>query len=121
MNEVTVLKLKNGETLIAGVRQADDNTYWLDDPIQVVPVQVTHEGIQGETFLLKPWIGISNDKSFLLSAREVLTTCSLKETLLNQYRSYVGVEPEPAPEEKDTLDEMDLLQSRILRSRGLLN
>lgn len=119
MTDVTVLKLKNGETLIAGVRRADDNMFWLDDPIAVVPVPVMHEGIQGETFLLKPWIGISNDKSFLLSAREVLTTCSLKENLLQQYRSYVGTEPEPS--EHETLDEMDMLQSRILRSRGLLN
>jgi hypothetical protein len=119
MNDVTVLKLKNGETLIAGVRQADDQTFWIDDPIAVIPVPVVHNGVNGETFLLKPWIGISNDKSFLLSAKEVLTTCSLKENLLEQYRTYVGIEPEP--EETDTLDEMDLLQSRILRSRGLLN
>lgn len=119
MNEVTVLKLKNGETLIAGVRQAEDNMFWIDDPIQVVPIQVTHEGIQGETFLLKPWIGISNDKSFLLSAREILTTCSLKENLREQYLSYVGVAP--PVEENDSFDELDMLQSRILRSRGLLN
>lgn len=119
MTEVAVLKLKNGETLIAGVRSADENTYWLDDPIQVVPVPVVQSGVNGETFLLKPWIGISNDKSFLLSAREVLTTCTLKENLLEQYRSYVGIEP--PVEENDTFDELDMLQSRILRSRGLLN
>jgi len=119
MTDVTVLKLKNGETLIAGVRQVEDNMFWIDDPIQVVPVQVTHEGIQGETFLLKPWIGISSDKSFLLSAREVLTTCSLKENLLEQYRSYIGVTP--PIEEPDSYDELALLQSRILRSRNLLN
>ena len=119
MTDVTVIRLKNGETLIAGVRQADDNTFWLDDPISVVSIQVTHEGMNGETFLLKPWIGISNDKSFLLSAREILTTCSLKESLLEQYRSYVGITP--PVDDNDPLDEMDLLQSRILRSRGLLN
>ena len=119
MNEVTVLKLKNGETLIAGVRQAEDNMFWIDDPIQVVPMQVTQDGIQGETFLLKPWIGISSDKSFLLSAREILTTCSLKENLLEQYRSYVGVAP--PVQEQDSYDELELLQSRILRSRNLLN
>ena len=44
MTDVTVIKLKNGETLIAGVRQAEDNMFWIDDPIQVVPVQVTHDG-----------------------------------------------------------------------------
>ena len=67
MTDVTVLRLKNGETLIASVRLADPNNYWLDDPIAVIAVQVNHDGVNGETFLLKPWIGISPDKSFLLS------------------------------------------------------
>lgn len=118
---VTVLRLKNGETLIAGVRPADSNNYWVDDPISVIAVQVTHEGINGETFLLKPWIGISPDKSFLLSAREILTSGSLKENLLQQYLMYIGNEtPEPLEEIED-FDEMEMLQARILRSKGLLN
>ena len=117
MSEVTVLRLKNGETLIASVRLADPNNYWLDDPIAVIAVQVTHEGINGETFLLKPWIGISPDKSFLLSAKEILTSCSLKENLLQQYLSYTGNYPEPI----EDFDEMEMLQARILRSKGLLN
>ena len=54
MTDVTVLRLKNGETLIAGVRQEENNMCWVDDPIQVVPIQITHEGVNGETFLLKP-------------------------------------------------------------------
>ena len=120
MTDVTVLRLKNGETLIAGVRQEENNMFWIDDPIQVVPIQVTHDGIQGETFLLKPWIGISPDKSFLLSAKEILTSCSLKENLLQQYLSYTGNYPEPVEDIED-FDEMEMLQARILRSKGLLN
>ena len=121
MTDVTVLRLKNGETLIAGVRQADSNNYWVDDPIAVIAVQVTHEGINGETFLLKPWIGISPDKSFLLSAGEILTSGSLKENLLQQYLMYIGNDtPEPI-DDIDDFDEMEMLQARILRSKGLLN
>jgi hypothetical protein len=120
MTEVTVLRLKNGETLIAGVRLAADNNYWLDDPIAVIAVQVNHDGVNGETFLLKPWIGISPDKSFLLSAKEILTSCSLKENLLQQYLSYTGNYPEPVEDIED-FDEMEMLQARILRSKGLLN
>jgi hypothetical protein len=124
MTDVTVLRLKSGETLIAGVRLADDNNYWLDDPIAVIAVQVNHDGVNGETFLLKPWIGISPDKSFLLSAKEILTSCSLKENLLQQYLSYTGNYPEPYPEPVEDIedfDEMEMLQARILRSKGLLN
>lgn len=121
MTDVTVLRLKNGETLIAGVRQEENNMCWIDDPIQVVPIQVTHDGIQGETFLLKPWIGISKDKSFLLNTGEILTSGSLKESLLQQYLMYIGNDT-PAPiEEDEDFDEMEMLQARILRSKGLLN
>jgi hypothetical protein len=117
---VTVLRLKNGETLIASVRLADPNNYWLDDPIAVIAVQVNHDGVNGETFLLKPWIGISPDKSFILNAKEILTSCSLKENLLQQYLSYTGKFPEPVEDIED-FDEMEMLQARILRSKGLLN
>jgi hypothetical protein len=120
MSEVTVLRLKNGETLIASVRLADPNNYWLDDPIAVIAVQVNRDGVNGETFLLKPWIGISPDKSFLLSAKEILTSCSLKENLLQQYLSYTGNYPEPI-EDIEELNEIEILQSRILRSKRLLN
>ena len=118
---VTVLRLKNGETLIASVRLADPNNYWLDDPIAVIAVQVTHEGINGETFLLKPWIGISPDKSFLLNAGEILTSGSLKESLLQQYLMYIGNDTAEPVDDIEDFDEMEMLQARILRSKGLLN
>lgn len=122
MTDITVLRLKNGETLIAGVRQADPNNYWVDDPISVIAIQVNQDGINGETFLLKPWIGISSDKSFLLSASEILTSCSLKEDLLQQYLIYSGNEQsQPLEENLNDFDEMEMLQARILRSKGLLN
>jgi hypothetical protein len=121
MTDVTVLRLKNGETLIAGVRQADDNNYWVDDPIAVIAVQVNHDGVNGETFLLKPWIGISPDKSFLLSAKEILTSCSLKENLLQQYLMYIGNDTAEPVNDIEDFDEIEMLQARILRSKGLLN
>lgn len=118
---VSVLRLKNGEMIIAGVRATEDNNMlWLDDPIAVVPIPVTQNGMNGETFLLKPWMGIASDKSFMLSIREVLTTGTLKENLLEQYRMYVGESPAVA-ESEESCDELEMLEARILRSKGLLN
>jgi hypothetical protein len=121
MKNVTVLRLKNGDTLIAGVRTTEEGEMlWLDDPIAVIPVPVVQGGVNGETFLLKPWIGIAEDKSFLLSVREVLTTGTLKDHLLEQYKMYVGHDP-IAAEPEEEYDELEMLQARILRSRNLLN
>lgn len=117
MSDVSVLKLKNGETIIAVVRPADNSMVWVDDPIAVIPVPVQQNGVNGETFLLKPWIGISGDTSFLISGKEVLTTCSLKQNLVEQYNAYVG----KLPDIEESVDELEMLQARILRSRGLLN
>jgi hypothetical protein len=56
-----------------------------------------------------------------LSAGEILTSGSLKENLLQQYLMYIGNDsPEPI-EDIDEFDEMEMLQARILRSKGLLN
>ena len=124
MNEVKVLRLRNGELLIATVRQDEytpSKKCWLDDPIAAVAIPVVHGDLQGETFVLKPWMGISSDTSFLLSIEEILTMGNLKDSLMEQYANYVAKEEAPQAEEPEELDELDMLQSRILRSRGLLN
>lgn len=117
MTQPSVIKLKNGEMIIASIQQNED-VLLLNNPIAIVPVPVMQGNVAGETFVMKPWIGISNDVDYLISLDEVLTTCSLKENLLEQYNKYVGI---PTPEIEEPADELEMLQARILRSRGLLN
>ena len=122
MEPPKVIKFKNGDLVIASIRDSESNElFWMDNPISVVPYPVIQEDVVGETFLLKPWIGITTEKSFLLPKSEIITVCLLRENLLEQYQKYVSGEVKLPEETEEANVEMDLLHSRLLRSRNLLN
>lgn len=122
METPKVIKFKNGDLVIATIRDSDSNElFWMDNPIAVVPYPVMQEDVVGETFLLKPWIGITTEKSFLLPKSEIITVCLLRENLLEQYQKYISGEMKLPEETEEANVELDLLHSRLLRSRNLLN
>lgn len=122
METPKVLKFKNGDLVIASIRDSDTNElFWMDNPIAVVPYPVMQEDIVGETFLLKPWIGITTEKTFLIPKSEIITVCLLRENLLEQYERYISGEVK-LPEESDEANlDLEVLHSQLLRSRNLLN
>lgn len=122
MENPKVIKFKNGDLVIATIRDSDSNElFWMDNPIAVVPYPVIQEDVVGETFLLKPWIGITTEKNFLLPKSEIITVCLLKESLLEQYEKYIAGEMKLPEDTEEANVDLDLLHSRLLRSRNLLN
>ena len=122
METPKVLKFKNGDLVIASIRDSDTNElFWMDNPISVVPYPVIQEDIVGETFLLKPWIGISTEKTFLIPKSEIITVCVLRENLLAQYERYISGEVKLPEETEETNMDMEMFHSQLLRSRNLLN
>lgn len=122
METPKVIKFKNGDLVIASIRDSDSNElFWMDNPIAVVPYPIIQEDVVGESFLLKPWIGITTEKIFLIPKSEVITVCLLRENLLEQYQRYIAGELKLPEEPEEANVELDLLHSRLLRSRNLLN
>jgi hypothetical protein len=122
METPKVLKFKNGDLVIATIRDSDTNElFWIDNPIAVIPYPVIQENVVGETFLLKPWIGITTEKTFLIPKSEIITVCVLRENLLAQYERYISGEVKLPEETQETNVDMEMLHSRLLRSRNLLN
>ena len=122
METPKVLKFKNGDLVIASIRDSDTNAlFWLDNPVAVIPYPVFQEDVVGETFLLKPWIGITTEKTFLIPKSEIITICLLRENLLAKYERYISGEVKFPEETQEENTEMDMLHSRLLRSRNLLN
>jgi len=122
METPKVLKFKNGDLVIATIRDSDTNElFWMDNPIAVIPYPVIQEDVMGETFLLKPWIGITTEKIFLIPKSEIITVCVLRENLLAQYERYISGEVKLPEETQETNIDMEMLHSRLLRSRNLLN
>ena len=122
METPKVLKFKNGDLVIATIRDSEANElFWMDNPISVVPYPVIQEDIVGETFVLKPWIGITTEKTFLIPKSEIITVCLIRENLLEQYEKYIAGEVTLPEETEEANLELDMLHSRLLRSRNLLN
>ena len=122
METPKVLKFKNGDLVIASIRDSDTNElFWMDNPVAVIPYPVFQEDVVGETFLLKPWIGITTQKTFLIPKSEIITVCLLRENLLGNYERYISGEVKLPEETQEGNLDMELLHSRLLSSRNLLN
>ncbi len=125
METPKVIKLRTGELIIATLRdETQEGLVWLDNPISVMTQPVIREDMIGETFLLKPWIGISDEKSFLIRKTEIITVCLLKVSLLEQYRKYISGTPifDQEDEYSEDIDvELESIRAELLRSKNLLN
>ncbi len=125
METPKVIKLKCGDLIIATLRdESKEGLVWVENPISVVAHPVMHNEIMGETFLLKPWIGISDEKSFLIRKSEIITVCTLRLSLLEQYKKYISGSPTFESEEEYTEDldvELETIRAGLLRDKNLLN
>jgi len=79
-------------TMAHDVRSAASETHIsMNTPVQVIPHQETRRNGQiiGESFLLRPWIGLSDSEEFTISTDIILTIGNLKNEVKQQYVSYV--------------------------------
>ncbi|NBO71445.1 hypothetical protein EBV26_13350 [bacterium] len=120
--EPKVIKFNNGELVIGTLRSNNEESLWIENPIAVVPYPVMQNDMMGETFLLKPWIGISDEKTFLIPTSEIVTICTLRKNLLEQYNRYIA---NPTPPEEDPPEDLDMdletIRAAMLRDKNLLN
>jgi hypothetical protein len=109
-----IVKLKTGEiilcTMVHDVRSLAAETHLkMNIPVQVIPHQETRRGGQviGESFILRPWIGLSDSEEFTISTDIVLTIGSLKREVRQQYINYVEqtVETQRRQEEQQEREE----------------
>ena len=91
-----IVKLKTGETILCTMNNdirslASETHLQLTTPVQVIPHQESRRNGQvvGESFVLRPWIGLSDSEEFTISADIVLTIGSLKKEVRQQYVNYI--------------------------------
>ena len=120
MNDIKVLKFRNGDLVIGKTVECEDNMIEITDPVAVVAIPILQETMQGETFLLKPWIGICSNNMFVIPMDAILTVGELKLPLLEQYNKYVdtGFTPASSDEEETSFEQFT---ATVLRRRNLLN
>ena len=91
-----IVKLKTGETILctmdADVKSISSTSYLLiNEPVQVIPHKETRKGrhIVGESFLMRPWIGLSDSEEFTVSVDVVMTIGNVKSEVKRQYVDYL--------------------------------
>jgi hypothetical protein len=91
-----IIKLKTGELILCAMASdvksvAGESHICLIEPVQIIPQQQQrHKGqVIGETFILRPWIGMSDSDEFIISTDIVLTIGDLKRDVRQQYVNYI--------------------------------
>lgn len=91
-----IVKLKTGETILctmdADVTSVSSTSYLsINEPVQVIPHKETRKGrhVVGESFLMRPWIGLSDSEEFTVSVDVVMTIGNIKSEVKRQYVDYL--------------------------------
>jgi hypothetical protein len=91
-----LVKLKTGEIILCSMHNdinsvVGETHLCLVEPVQVVQQQQTKTNgqIVGETFVLRPWLGMSDSDEFVIATDIVLTIGNLKHEVKYQYINYV--------------------------------
>jgi len=91
-----IIKLKTGEMILCAMASdvksvATETHLSIIEPVQIIPQQQQrHKGqVIGETFILRPWIGMSDSDEFVISTDIVLTIGDLKRDVRQQYVNYI--------------------------------
>lgn len=92
-----VVRLKTGESILCSMDRdikspASETHLQLNVPVQVVPMKEMRKGnhVIGESFMLRPWMGLSDGEEFTISTDVVLTIGDLKKEVKQQYVNYIS-------------------------------
>jgi len=91
-----IVKLKTGENILCNMERdvkstAAETHLQMHVPVQVVPMKETRRGnhVIGESFMLRPWMGLSDGEDFVISTDVVMTIGDMKKEVRKQYVTYV--------------------------------
>ena len=87
-NNISILKLREGATIVAKVTYEGDK-YLVEHPIEMVAqASILKQGL-GEAINLKPWIAIAEEDVFTIERENVITVATLEEKFVSGYHNMV--------------------------------
>lgn len=110
-----ILKLKTGETILCKMNSTissitTQSHIEINDPVQVIPHKenVRQGQVLSESFLMRPWIGLSDSEDFILNVDIVLTIGNIKQDVKRQYVQYLqqAQETRDKHERSDAADDL---------------
>ena len=87
--EISIVKLMDGSTLVGKISYGDDVVN-IEHPIELVPqIMPTPQGVLGESINLRPWIAVSEEQTFSIERRNVITVAGLQANFVPGYHRMV--------------------------------
>ena len=87
--EISIIKLMDGSTLVGKISYGDDVVN-IEHPIELVPQLLpTPQGVLGESINLRPWIAVSEEQTFSIERRNVITVAGLQANFVPGYHRMV--------------------------------
>ncbi len=87
-NEIQILKLKDGSTIVGKVTLGPDSVE-IEHPIELVTQSVADSRGIGEQINLRPWIAISEEQIFTIERYNIITMSTLQKDFGDGYNRMV--------------------------------
>lgn len=124
-----IVRLKTGESILCSMSNNVKSLIGETHLSLTMPVQVIHQSesqqkgqVLGESFFLRPWIGLSDSEDFVISTDIILTIGDLRREVKNHYVSYIEQTMETQKKVKDAYERSDAADNLLKEvSGGKLN
>jgi len=96
------LKLSNGENIVCATDDDCQNlkskiSIHILDPVLVTPVRIPRGSQIAETYVLTPWISISDETVYEIPTQQIIVATDVKEHFRDNYKSFIEHTNEPKP------------------------
>lgn len=123
-----LFKLVNGENIVCSTDDDCSNlrsktSVFVCDPVLITPVRIPRGVRIVETYVMTPWISITDEKIFEIATDQILVATDVKEHFKENYISYVDDTNQQQLEETSKLEVsiQDMLQSALNRNKNESN
>lgn len=116
-----LLKLSNGESIVCATDDDCQNlnsktSIYICDPVLVTPFRMPRGMNIAETYVMTPWISISDESVFEVPTGQIIVAVDLKPTFKENYISFV--ESQNMPIESLKFSEKSGMLDHLLNSLG---
>lgn len=120
-----VVRLKTGESILCSMSNNVKSLIGETHLSLTMPVQVIHQNetqrkgqVLGESFFLRPWIGLSDSEDFVISTDIILTIGDLRLEVKNHYINYVEQTIETQKRTRDAIERSDAADNLLREAAG---
>jgi len=120
-----LLKLSNGENIVCATDDDCQNlrsktSIHICDPVLITPFRIPKGMSIAETFIMTPWISISDESVFEVPTEQILVAVDIKDNFKENYISFVESSNETS-NIKVRLNDTERLVDTILNTLGKSN